>query len=150
MGIGCSVVGMVDTCLEQDLGTFKASCQDMVDQLEELRRRCAEAAHRAPITRLLFIITRCSRLVFTGPLGPSCCHQSDVSFTSMTRFFQMHACSRRPSCGCSAVGGEQTPALLESEGDLGCACRGGKLRGSPPSLHDAAAGAPAEGHAARY
>ncbi len=64
---------MVDTCLEQDLGTFKGSCQDMVDQLEELRRRCAEAAHRAPITRLLFIITRCSRLVFTGMLAPSCC-----------------------------------------------------------------------------
>lgn len=64
---------MVDTCLEQDLGTFKASCQDMVDQLEELRRRCAVAAHRAPITRLLFIITRCSRLVFTGPLQPPCC-----------------------------------------------------------------------------
>ena len=62
----CSVVGMVDTCLEQDLATFKASCQDMVDELEELRRRCSEPAHRARITRLLFIITRCSRLVFTG------------------------------------------------------------------------------------
>ncbi len=62
----CSVVGMVDTCLEQDLATFKASCQDMVDELEELRRRCSEPVHRARITRLLFIITRCSRLVFTG------------------------------------------------------------------------------------
>ena len=60
------MMGMVDTCLEEDLGTFKASCQDMVDELEELRRRCAEPTHRASITRLLFIITRCSRLVFTG------------------------------------------------------------------------------------
>jgi len=57
---------MVETCLEQDLGTFKGSCQDMVDELEELRRRCSQPAHRARITRLLFIITRCSRLVFTG------------------------------------------------------------------------------------
>lgn len=64
-----SVLGMVDTCLEQDLATFKASCQDMVDELEELRRRCSEPAHRARITRLLFIITRCSRLVFTGLSG---------------------------------------------------------------------------------
>ena len=63
---GCSMIGMVDTCLEQDLGTFRASCQDMVDELEELRRRCAAPAHRARITRLLFIVTRCSRLVFTG------------------------------------------------------------------------------------
>lgn len=62
---------MVDTCLEQDLGTFKGSCQDMVDELEELRRRCGQAAHRARITRLLFIITRCSRLVFTGALCSS-------------------------------------------------------------------------------
>jgi hypothetical protein len=64
-----SVVGMVDTCLEQDLATFKASCQDMVDELEELRRHCSEPAHRARMTRLLFIITRCSRLVFTGLSG---------------------------------------------------------------------------------
>ena len=72
MHAGCSLVGMVDACLEQDLGTFKASCQDMVDQLEELRRRCAVAAHRAPITRLLFIITRCSPpRLHRSPAAPS-------------------------------------------------------------------------------
>ena len=62
----CSVVGMVETCLEQDLSTFKGSCQDMVDELEELRRRCSQPAHRARITRLLFLIYRWSRVVFTG------------------------------------------------------------------------------------
>jgi len=27
---GCNVVGIVDTCLEQDLSTFEGSCQDTV------------------------------------------------------------------------------------------------------------------------
>lgn len=75
---GCSMIGMVDTCLEQDLGTFRASCQDMVDELEELRRRCGAPAHRARITRLLFIITRCSRLVFTGAQSALPCPQQHL------------------------------------------------------------------------
>ena len=75
---GCSMIGMVDTCLEQDLGRFWASCQDMVDELEELRRRCGAPAHRARITRLLFIVTRCSRLVFTGAQSALPCPQQHL------------------------------------------------------------------------
>ena len=53
-------------CLEEDLETFKASVQDLVDELEEMRRECSNNTHKAHVTRLMFIITRCSRLVVTG------------------------------------------------------------------------------------
>ena len=46
--------------------TFKATVQDLVDELEEIRGQCPVTSHKALVTRLLFIVTRCSRLVLTG------------------------------------------------------------------------------------
>ena len=69
---GRSLLDIVDTCLDEDLVTFKATVQDLVDELEEMRGQYRLTAHKALVTRLLFIITRCSRLVLTGmPWGAS-------------------------------------------------------------------------------
>ena len=71
----CSLLNIVDSCLEEDLETFKANVQDLVDELEEMRRECSIMIHKGHVTRLLFIITRCSRLVLTGEaptLASSC------------------------------------------------------------------------------
>jgi hypothetical protein len=54
-------------CLEADLESFKAGVQHIVDELEDMRTQCTDRGHKAHVTRLLFIITRCSRLVLTGP-----------------------------------------------------------------------------------
>ncbi|CAL8463108.1 g2642 [Coccomyxa elongata] len=64
-GVLPSLLHIVDMCLEEDLETFKASVQDLVDELEEMRRECSNNTHKAHVTRLMFIITRCSRLVLT-------------------------------------------------------------------------------------
>ena len=56
----------MDTCLVEDLGTFKSMVQDVVDELEDMRCQCHVSSHKALVTRLLFIVTRCSRLVLTG------------------------------------------------------------------------------------
>jgi hypothetical protein len=37
---------------------------------QEARRRCTVAAHKALVTRLLFILTRCSRLVLPDEATP--------------------------------------------------------------------------------
>ena len=50
----------------EDLGTFKSMVQDVVDELEDMRCQCHVSSHKALVTRLLFIVTRCSRLVLTG------------------------------------------------------------------------------------
>ena len=60
------LLDIVDTCLVDDLGAFKSMVQDVVDELEEMRCQCRVSSHKALVTRLLFIITRCSRLVLTG------------------------------------------------------------------------------------
>ena len=57
---------IVDLCLEEDLESFKASVQGVVDDLEDLRGCCTDRRHKAYVTRLLFIVTRCSRLALTG------------------------------------------------------------------------------------
>lgn len=62
----CSLLEIVDMCLDEDLETFKANVQDVVDELEEMRRECSNSIQKAHVTRLMFIITRCSRLVLTG------------------------------------------------------------------------------------
>ncbi len=57
------------------MGTFRTSVQEVVDELGEVRRKCAAPAHKALVTRLLFVLTRCSRLVLSGaargPASPS-------------------------------------------------------------------------------
>jgi len=54
------------------MGTFRTSVQEVVDELGEVRRKCAAPAHKALVTRLLFVLTRCSRLVLSGAArGPS-------------------------------------------------------------------------------
>ena len=51
------LLDIVDTCLAEDLGTFKSTVQDVVDELEEMRCQCNVSSHKALVTRLLFIVT---------------------------------------------------------------------------------------------
>lgn len=59
------IIAIAEHCLEEETGAFRDSIQAVVDQLEELRRGCASPEARGWATRLLFILTRCSRLVAT-------------------------------------------------------------------------------------
>lgn len=59
------IIAIAQHCLEEETGAFRHSIQAVVDQLEELRRGCASREARGWATRLLFILTRCSRLVAT-------------------------------------------------------------------------------------
>lgn len=40
--------------------------------LQDLRRSCRVASHKTLLTRLLFILTRCSRMVLSEETSPSC------------------------------------------------------------------------------
>ena len=59
------VIMVADRCLGEDVESFRHSIQSIVDHLEELRRGCRSRSHKALATRLLFILTRCSRLVMS-------------------------------------------------------------------------------------
>ena len=67
--MGCcvrSLLALASKCLEEDMASFRTSIQEVVDELGEVRRKCALPGHKALVTRLLFILTRCSRLVLSG------------------------------------------------------------------------------------
>lgn len=78
--MGCSLLDIVDTCLKEDLVTFKATVQDVVDELEDTRGQCPVTSDKALVTRLLFILTRCSRLVLTGSCPLALLHGRPVWF----------------------------------------------------------------------
>jgi microtubule-associated serine/threonine kinase len=59
------ILMIAERCLDEDVATFRDSIQTIVDQVEELRRSCTKREVRGWATRLLFILTRCSRLVAT-------------------------------------------------------------------------------------
>ncbi|KAK9828880.1 hypothetical protein WJX72_002570 [[Myrmecia] bisecta] len=69
-GVVESLLAIANKCLEEDVIIFKHTIQDVVDELEEMRRRCTINVHKALVTRLLFILTRCSRLVMTEEPSP--------------------------------------------------------------------------------
>ncbi|KAK9865869.1 hypothetical protein WJX84_011148 [Apatococcus fuscideae] len=69
-----SLVDISSTCIEEDVLAFKNSIQRVVDQLEEMRQQCSSPKPKNMITRLLFILTQCSRLLLTeaaSPLSPN-------------------------------------------------------------------------------
>lgn len=95
------------------------SSADLVAGLQEMRRTCSKAEHKALVSRLLFILTRCSRLVlsgaqmhaFTHPLHPFLAIAPEqISPTGV-----MHSCQTllvcteepSPSMGNSAMYGTQ-------------------------------------------
>ena len=57
-------------CLDEDVETFKENIKAEVDRLEELRRACCGRPAKQLYTRLLFILTRCSRLVLSEDSSP--------------------------------------------------------------------------------
>jgi hypothetical protein len=68
------VVAIAERCLAEDVESFRASIQLVVDELEEMRRSCTVRSTKALATRLLFILTRCrwgSRRLLS--LLPFCC-----------------------------------------------------------------------------
>jgi serine/threonine protein kinase len=50
-------------CMNEDEDSFKATIKERVDEMEDMRRSCTSTAAKQLFTRLLFILTRCSRLV---------------------------------------------------------------------------------------
>lgn len=50
-------------CMNEDEDSFKATIKERVDEMEDMRRSCTSMAAKQLFTRLLFILTRCSRLV---------------------------------------------------------------------------------------
>ncbi|KAL0033487.1 hypothetical protein WJX77_011695 [Trebouxia sp. C0004] len=69
-GILSSVLHIANKCMEEDVPVFKYSIQDIVDELEEMRKTCKLSSHKSHVSRLLFILTRCSRLVLSEEPSP--------------------------------------------------------------------------------
>lgn len=65
-----TVLATAQRCLDEHVDVFKESIKGEVDRLEELRRACRGRAAKQLYTRLLFILTRCSRLVLTEDCSP--------------------------------------------------------------------------------
>ncbi|KAK9837045.1 hypothetical protein WJX84_010231, partial [Apatococcus fuscideae] len=69
-----SLVDISSTCIDEDVIAFKSSVQAVVDQLEEMRQQCCSPKPKNMITRLLFILTQCTRLLLSeaaSPLSPN-------------------------------------------------------------------------------
>ena len=49
--------------------------------LQVMRKQCSISSHKALVTRLLFILTRCSRLVLTG--------EGQLNLTSIKRQYRI-------------------------------------------------------------
>lgn len=64
------VLLIAQRCLDEDVETFKENIKAEVDRLEELRRGCCSRPAKHLYTRLLFILTRCSRLVLSEDSSP--------------------------------------------------------------------------------
>ncbi|KAG2436135.1 hypothetical protein HYH02_011643 [Chlamydomonas schloesseri] len=60
-----SIMDIAEECLETPIEDFKLTITDIVDNIEEERSACQQRTIRALYTRLLFILTRCSRLLIT-------------------------------------------------------------------------------------
>eukprot|EP00798_Chlamydomonas_sp_ICE-L_P030769 gene30769-35808_t len=56
---------LVDECLESTMEDFKLTVTDIVDSIEEDRSEIDDSQVKALFTRLLFILSRCSRLLIT-------------------------------------------------------------------------------------
>ncbi|GAB4819084.1 hypothetical protein N2152v2_006130 [Parachlorella kessleri] len=65
-----AIVAIAERCRREDVDTFRETIISHVDNLEDLRRSCTVRGHKALATRLLFILTRCSRLVMTEEAAP--------------------------------------------------------------------------------
>eukprot|EP00195_Chlamydomonas_chlamydogama_P007612 CAMPEP_0202908714 /NCGR_PEP_ID=MMETSP1392-20130828/46994_1 /ASSEMBLY_ACC=CAM_ASM_000868 /TAXON_ID=225041 /ORGANISM="Chlamydomonas chlamydogama, Strain SAG 11-48b" /LENGTH=271 /DNA_ID=CAMNT_0049598179 /DNA_START=106 /DNA_END=917 /DNA_ORIENTATION=- len=63
------LIDIVDECLESSIDDFKLTVTDIVDSIEEDRSMCDNRQVKALYTRLLFILTRCSRLLITEQLN---------------------------------------------------------------------------------
>ncbi|KAL4857228.1 putative serine/threonine protein kinase 1 [Chlorella vulgaris] len=64
------IIQIAERCLAEDVGSLRESIQGIVDQVEEMRRASSRREARGWATRLLFILTRCSRLVATEESSP--------------------------------------------------------------------------------
>ena len=64
------VVHTAQRCLDESIESFRDSIKQEVDVLEELRRGCRGRPAKQLYTRLLFILTRCSRLLLTEDNSP--------------------------------------------------------------------------------
>ncbi|GIL52826.1 hypothetical protein Vafri_8590 [Volvox africanus] len=60
-----SIMDIAEECLETPVEDFKLTITDIVDNIEDERSACQHRTIRALYTRLLFILTRCSRLLIT-------------------------------------------------------------------------------------
>ncbi|KAL4543745.1 hypothetical protein Ndes2437B_g01558 [Nannochloris sp. 'desiccata'] len=64
------VVQTAQRCVDEHVESFKENIKSEVDKLEELRRGCHSRPAKRLYTRLLFILTRCSRLLLSEDQSP--------------------------------------------------------------------------------
>ena len=67
--VACRAIDIADECLESSLEDFKLTITDIVDMVEEDRASVEDRAVKGLYTKLLFILTRCSRLLVTEELN---------------------------------------------------------------------------------
>ncbi|MEW5305926.1 MAG: hypothetical protein WDW36_008437 [Sanguina aurantia] len=59
------LMDVAEECIETELDDFRLTITEIVDSLEEDRSRCQHQSMRVLYRRLLFILSRCSRLLIT-------------------------------------------------------------------------------------
>ena len=135
-----ALAALAEFCLGQGEEAFRGAVRGVVDRAEELRQGCSVRAHRAKATRLLFILTRCSRLVASeeaspgapgGPLGPL----GGAAMTAQPRFRQAGAGSRlRRFGGFPVLRGQGSADVGSEAAQLGRAAEGQAGGASVPLL----------------
>ncbi len=64
------LLALCNKCLSENVASFWTTIKDLVDELEELRKQSAPGPDKLLITKLLFILARCSRLVLLQDASP--------------------------------------------------------------------------------
>lgn len=64
------LMALCDRCLSENVASFWTTIKDLVDELEDLRKQCQPGPDKLLLTKLLFILARCSRLVLLQDASP--------------------------------------------------------------------------------
>lgn len=76
------LMGLVHRCLSEDVAVFWTTIKDHVDELDDLRKHCTPGPDKFLLTKLLFILARCSRLVLLQEATPYAAAERERSMYS--------------------------------------------------------------------
>jgi microtubule-associated serine/threonine kinase len=120
------VVQTAQRCLDEHVECFKENIKSEVDILEDLRRACHGRPAKRLYTRLLFILTRCSRLLLSEDQSPGVAGTAAGYYTAakavrdgrQARASRRRSGGDRKTSGNVVVSGGTFPASLSTAGGV--------------------------------